>query len=329
LFITNKFTAGIPSLSQRIMDRVRYSSRFNIFKKIPKPDEKQSSLIEQLHKDGFIVITEHIPSEKLNILKFDFQNALLNLQFDTPCLSQTKIDPEKHDFLIKRNMLATPKELGEFGLAIEKDLCINYEQVISEFKPSTLTVPILTYSNAFRQLWLDEYLLTIVSHYMGMVPHLTEAYVRRNFPAKYKTMNHFWHRDLNHPSHLLKIFFFLSDCSLETGPHEYVSGSYTDSKKRYILNNKRYYEDIEIDNIYPPKSEDRIISLVPAGTVIIEDTRGLHRANVPQKMFRDLGYAVFMPAITSSPSYYQFPKDSYQKLSNVQKLFIPEQNLTS
>jgi hypothetical protein len=317
----------MPSLSQRIIDRVRYNSRFNALKKIPKPDEKQSYLIKQLHQDGFIILSEYITPEKLSLLKSDFQSTLLNLQFDTPCLAQTNIEPKKHDFLIKRNMLATPKELSEFGLAIEKDLCINYEQVISEFKPSTLTVPILKYSNAFRQLWLDEYLLTIVSQYMGMVPHLTEAYVRRNFPASYRTMNHFWHRDLNHHSHLLKIFFFLTDCSYETGPHEYIKGSCTDINKLKILNDKRYYDDNEVDAIYPKGSKDRVTSIVPAGTVIIEDTRGLHRATVPETGHRDLGYAIFSPCLSSHPVYYDYPEDSFQTLSSHQKLFIPKQNL--
>ena len=75
-------------------------------------------------------------------------------------------------------------------------------------------------------LWLDLLLLAIVNC-MGFYPHLTEAYIRRNFPCTYSVMNHNWHRDTNHETHLLKAFMF-TDCDIDTGAHHYIAGSVND-----------------------------------------------------------------------------------------------------
>jgi hypothetical protein len=135
-------------------------------------------------------------------------------------------------------------------------------------------------------------------------------------------MNHYWHRDINHNFHLLKMFVFLSDCTIETGPHEFIQGSHSNHN---ILNGQRYYKDEQIDELYPPSHKNRILSIVKAGTVVIENTHGLHRATIPRAGHRDLGFGVFMPI----PSFYRhknyhFPKETYDSLSPMQRAFIPE-----
>ena len=72
-----------------------------------------------------------------------------------------------------------------------------------------------------------------------------------------------------------------------------------------------------------------MVSKVPAGTIIIEDTRGLHKAGIPVKSFRDLGYVVFMPVnfFKKPKNLYSITKSTYQKLTTTQKLFIPKQNI--
>lgn len=158
------------------------------------------------------------------------------------------------------------------------------------------------------------------------MPHLAETYVRRNYPSPFRTMNHYWHRDLNNRHYLLKIFFFLSDCSLENGPHEFIRGSHT---RFNVLNGKRYFSDQEVDAVYPPRGADRVVSEVKAGTVILEDTRGVHRAQMPRAGYRDLGYAVFVPLPAGvSARYYNFPRSALAQLSDFQKAFIPAACLT-
>ena len=120
---------------------------------------------------------------------------------------------------------------------------------------------------------------------------------------------------------MVKAFFFLSDCAEENGPHEYVRGSH---RKLDVLNGKRYFDDAEVDALHPPGSRTRFLSKVKAGTVVLEDTRGLHRANLPVAGHRDLGYAVFMPLRPFYPHRnYQLPSDALGELSGFQRAFIP------
>lgn len=320
-----KNSIGNPSLVERLKDRIRYKDRYHALKNIPEASKEQKELINTLKRDGYIVLNNYVDAHKLEKIKNEFDAALKKLKFNTPCLAQKKINPITHVSLIKKHMLATSDELSELQVTFNSKDCTSYEQVLADFEPSTLTVKMLEQSDSYCDIWLDPYLLSIICNYMGMVPQLTEAYVRRNFPAKHKTMNHFWHRDMNHHSHLLKMFVFLTNCSEDTGPHEYIRGSCTEKDKINILNNKRYYQDNELDKIYPLNSKDRILSTVPAGTIIIEDTRGLHRANIPKYGYRDLGYAIFTPGISKNISTYGFNASKYSQLSNIQKLLIPKQ----
>ena len=166
-----------------------------------------------------------------------------------PALRRRASIRERHTRLIDNFMYGSTPQLAEWGVTFDRTEAKSYEQVVRDFNPSTLTLYMLERSEAFRQTWLDPWLLDIVTQYMGIVPKLSEAYVRRNFPAPHRTMNHYWHRDLNTPLHLLKIFFFLSDCGEENGPHEFVRGSH---ENLGVLNGKRYFTDEEVDRAYPP-----------------------------------------------------------------------------
>ncbi len=117
---------------------------------------------------------------------------------------------------------------------------------------------------------------------------------------------------MNHDRHLLKSFMFLSDCSLQTGPHHYISGSVQDRR----VDGKTYYSEEEIHAVYPPASGQEIISVVPAGTIMLEDTRDLHKAGIPQEGYRDLGYATFLPPIAfkrRKPQYH-IGRKTYESL---------------
>lgn len=306
----------------RIKSKLKYPS--GPFKMLiaPKLDLKQKQHVETLKRDGYVLMPEFIQPDILECLKNDFENILYSCDFEKPCLAQSKIDPKRHSKIIENNLLLDKNDLIAEGLSINEEDCKSYEHIISEYNPSTLTALMMQRSKNFVSVWLNEFILSIVADYMGMVPQLHEAYVRRNFPCPYKTMNHFWHRDLNDKHFLLKVFFFLSDCNIHTGPHEYIRGSHSD----FRLNNQRYFSDKEVDKVYPIESSSRIVSEVKAGTVIIEDTRGLHRAVVPKEGYRDLGYAVFIPGYARR-SYYKIPSLSYAELSSFQKSFIPKGNI--
>jgi len=322
-----KFIMAQPTLSQRLIDRIKFNSHFRNCHHAPTLNKKQETILNSLKHDGFVILPEYLNTEILTRLQQDFQQSLEALEFDTPCLAQAKIDLKKHREFIDNYMYGTPEYIESIGAAFNQNECKSYQQVIKDFNPSTLSIKMLQHSQTFQDVWLNPFLLSIIANYMGLVPQLVEAYVRRNFPAPYRTMNHFWHRDLNHHSYLLKMFVFLNDCTEENGPHEYIKGSCTEPDKISILNGKRYYTDEEVDAIYPPNGSDRVLSTVKAGTIVIEDTRGLHRANLPKASYRDLGFAVFMPISNRVKPLYAFPEHDYNRLDSFQKLFVPDNYL--
>lgn len=280
--------------------------------------------LETIKKDGFIVLENFIPKEQLEYLQNTIKKILEDtLSFETPSIAQTRIDPIKHKEIIDNYFRHTLKEWEEFGITFSKSEMKSYSQVLQDFKPSTLKWYVMK-EKPFIDLWLNPELLEIVESYMGLRPYLQEAYLRRNFPASYKVMNHFWHRDTNHPDYLLKVFFFFTDCNVENGPHEYVLGSVQDR----TLDGRPYYSDSEIDSLYPPNSEKRVKSVVKAGTVVIEDTRGLHRAVIPEVGYRDLGFAVFLPKsffTRDSEPLYKISQSDFKTLSQIQKSYIPKE----
>ena len=285
----------------------------------------QKGQLAELREKGYVIFDHLVGTERLKRLQADYQDRLENkLDFEFPVLAQAKIDPDRDAELIENNFLATPQQLAERGLTFSREDVSDFQSAVEEFQPSTLTT-YLPDEHDWYDLWLDPNVLPIAQAYMGFVPQLTEAYVRRNFPARFVVMNHAWHRDRNHENHLLKAFFFLSDCTLKTGPHHYISGTVQDR----TIDGKNYFSDEEVRAAYPEGSGREVVSVVPAGTIVLEDTRGLHKAGIPQEGYRDLGYATFIPPISliSRPPLYRVSRKTYNSLTADQQKYIPPTNI--
>ena len=302
----------------KYLDRIILESKNN--------NKLVNDYINSLNEKGYVIIENFIKEELLSeVLNIYYKALEEEKNFELPCLGQSLINENKHKNLIENYFRYPPNELLKLGIGFDSSFFNSYDECINKFNPSTLKL-YLNYVPELFNLWLNDLLLAVIEGYMGLRPYLLEAYIRRNFPAKYKVMNHFWHRDTNHKNYLVKAFIFLSDCDIDKGPHEYISGTITDLK----LHGKIYYSDEEVDSVYNVNSICRIKSIVKAGTVILEDTRGLHRATIPISGFRDLGYAVFVPLSKidkkSSP-LYKIPIEDYNKLSELQRSYIPSQNI--
>jgi hypothetical protein len=316
------FSLRPAGVIDRLKSRVLYLESYRNRGLVPQLGAEDRARVEQLRDTGSLSLEGFVAPERLALMQRELETALQALEFEMPCLAQARVDRSGHADLIANYMFASDEELVRRGAAFTRAEAKSYAQVVEEFRPSTLTAYMLARSAAYREVWLDPRMLGIVCHYMGMAPKLSEAYVRRNFPAPYLTMNHYWHRDLNTPFHLLKAFVFLSDCDLSTGPHEFILQSHRDFA---TLNGKRYFDDSEVDRQIPPGHPRRLMSVVRAGTVILEDTRGLHRARMPERGQRDLGYAVFTPLRPFYPHRnYVFPRSALGSLSPLQRAFLPD-----
>lgn len=279
--------------------------------------------LNHLRDHGYVMFEHLVGTEKLATLQADYRERLeKGLAFDMPTLAQSKVDRQRDADLIKTNFFGTSAQLAARGLTFDKGDVVNYDQAVRDFRPSTLTTRLPDTIEWFG-LWLDPNILPVIEGYFGFVPVLEEAYIRRNFPSDFVVMNHAWHRDTNHSQHLLKAFFFLNDCTLENGPHHYISGTVKDRR----IDGSRYFTEDEVRSMYPSGSERDIVSVVPAGTIILEDTRGLHKAGMPEKGYRDLGFATFLPpiAIRRRPALYALSQNKYNGLSEEQRRYIPAQ----
>jgi len=326
MLVPDKLTLRSPKFKDKLRSRLLYWLHYNRLRLLHPLSPAQEEVVNTLRKEGCSILPGFIKPPVLKQLQNELKSALKNLHFAMPTLAQSRINSEHHRDLIDNFMYGTPQQLKSWGVTFEHHEAKSYNQVVRDFNPSTLSVPMLIISETYRQVWLDPFILSVVSHYLGMVPSLAEAYVRRNFPAPHRTMNHYWHRDLN-SMHLVKMFVFLSDCEVENGPHEYIRKTHY---RHDILNGKRYFSDEEVNALYPEGSSDRAVSIVKAGTVVLEDTHGLHRARLPITGNRDLGFAVYMP---TRPFYshqnYAFPRSALSSLTPFQRAFVPNSMLTN
>lgn len=268
MLVPDNLTCRPPTLKDKLRSRLLFWQHYTKRSMLPKLSA-QAEIVATLREEGCAVLPGYLELSILKKLQDDLEIALQELKFEMPTLAQVRINSEQHQGLIDNFMYGTPQQLQSWGVTFDHHEAHSYTQVIDDFNPSTLTAPMLALSETYRQVWLDPFILGVVSHYLGMVPSLAEAYVRRNFPAPHRTMNHYWHRDLN-SMHLVKMFVFISDCEVENGPHEFIRKTH---RRHEILNGKRYFSDDEVDALYPESSADRAVSIVKAGTVILEDTR--------------------------------------------------------
>lgn len=85
-----------------------------------------------------------------------------------------------------------------------------------------------------------------------------------------------YHFDLERPK-WLKIFVYLTDIDEETGPHCFVAKTHKSNRIPWKMLKKGYarIEDSEVAEAFAEK--DVLVMVGPKGTLLAEDTRGLHK----------------------------------------------------
>ena len=88
----------------------------------------------------------------------------------------------------------------------------------------------------------------------------------------------FYHFDLDRIK-WLKIFVYLTDVGPDNGPHSFVVGSHADGGIPWHLRRKGYVR-LADDDVAAEYGPDRCLNITaPRGSIIVEDTRGLHKGN--------------------------------------------------
>ena len=80
----------------------------------------------------------------------------------------------------------------------------------------------------------------------------------------------------------LKFFFYLTDTRKDTGAHQFIEGSHNGNIPKKFL--QQGYARLNTKEVLDHYGEDKEITYeAPAGTIIAEDTSGLHRGNPVQR----------------------------------------------
>lgn len=141
-----------------------------------------------------------------------------------------------------------------------------------------VTTGALVGNDLVRRLMLDRGLLEIAQAYIGSAPIIDILTAWYSFPSASPSHEaaQLFHFDLDR-IRWVKAFFLLTDQTVETGAHMYVPGTHRDGGINEKLLAKGYVrlEDDEVSNFHPRENWKSMEA--PAGSILLEDTRGLHK----------------------------------------------------
>lgn len=102
-----------------------------------------------------------------------------------------------------------------------------------------------------------------------------------------------FHRDYDDYK-FVKLFVYLSDVDLQSGPHIFIRGSHVSTN---LMARRRFDDDLVAANF--PDQDDHLTLIGPAGTMFLETTFGLHRGFPPVAQNR----LIFQVLYTLHPYY--------------------------
>jgi len=129
-----------------------------------------------------------------------------------------------------------------------------------------------------QELACDPRILKIAQDYLGTLPILdfVAMWWHTKSPSPDKEAAQYFHFDMER-LRWIKFFFYLTDVTEDSGPHIFVPKSHLDHGLPFSLRSKGYtrLEDSQVDKVFP-KSSWKVFT-GPIGSMIVEDTRGLHK----------------------------------------------------
>lgn len=243
-----------------------------------------------------------------------FERTLEQLNTDGYAILDTKISPEivaelSAYFAAAPCTLTSDQELNvdssdRFVVDLENPLAVKY---------SVDTNTILLNATV-RKMLLDRGLLNIAQDYLGSTPIVDIVTAWYSFPSANPSHQaaQLFHFDLDRVR-WLKAFFLLTDQTIETGAHVYIPGTHRDGGISTDLLSKGYarLEDHEVEAYYPKDNWKSMVA--PAGSILLEDTRGLHKGISLQRDHRlMLQFEYAQTLFGEKPFLATVPLDEYQ-----------------
>jgi len=134
--------------------------------------------------------------------------------------------------------------------------------------------------NALQKIIFNKDILNICEEYFGSKPRLIGSHCWWSFPPDDIEIHHQYgfHYDID-SFKFLKIFIYLNNVDIETGPHEILIG--THKKKSFKEKLNRRLSDAAVKD--SDKYDNSVCKTGPKGTMFFEDTFSYHKGNTPKK----------------------------------------------
>jgi hypothetical protein len=225
----------------------RFARPAGILGDLGRPERRQD-LLGRLRADGYCVLPACLPPELCD--------SLLHFALTTP--TRTRI-----------------MDTGDGGSKAE----VVYERSAPRAVRYDFATAALLANPDVQRLLADESLAALAQEYLGSRPVIDVLSMWWHTAYSDAPDSHaaqFFHFDMDRPK-WLKCFIYLTDVTADSGPHNFVAGSHrTGAIPRSFL--ERGYVRLMDEEVASEFGKDRIVEFAaPRGTIILEDTRGLHK----------------------------------------------------
>jgi len=240
--------------------------------------QKIKQIVNEIEEKGYYVFENKLSEETVDkLLKFALE-------------TEAMVRPDENF----NNSESAMRKLMKKRINREAPIAIRYDFITEE----------LLQNEEVQKLLADLSLLAIAQGYLACKPksdvlgmwwHTAFSKVEN---AESATMYHF---DMDRVK-WLKFFFYLTDTTRDNGAHQFIEGSHNGNIPRKFL--KRGYARLKATEVLEYYGEESEITYeAPRGTIIAEDTSGLHRGNPVQKDDRLLFQIQFSDSLFGAESH--------------------------
>lgn len=212
------------------------------------PGEHRAAVLSQLRSRGYYVFENCLPA--------DMCDRLMQFALTQPCRMR-RMDDGKPGTVVKELYSRAAPQAIRYDFEAQ-DLLRNQD---------------------IQKLLADLSFVALAQEYLGARPSadILNMWWHTSFAhGPDSEAGQFFHFDMDRPK-WLKIFIYLTDVTPQSGPHAFVAGSHrTDGIPKSLL--RKGYVRLSDDEVTSRFEPNDILELTaPRGSVIVEDTRGLHK----------------------------------------------------
>lgn len=203
----------------------------------------KDSLLEQLRTEGYCILPEKISDEKCDQI---IEQA-----------TKTKFTPKSFkDKVFEDAIFQPPYVSAKYDLGMERTL-----QNVD-----------------FQEFIADPLFIEIASEYLQAPPILDPVQLWWSAPFNLidDEFAQTYHFDMDSIK-WFKVFINFEDVTVTNGPHSFIKGSHLPGKQSEKIRSK-FYARISDEDVYENYGKDSEVTFtVPKGSILIEDTKGMHK----------------------------------------------------